>query len=132
MPPHLHIRRAQPSETRDIMAWIKSNHYLRSTPPGYVAVLEFTSDCGRVGAMMLGRPAARTLDADRVLELNRMYFIDEMPTNTESRALAMMRKFVRTWLPNVRLLLAYSDPAAGHRGGIYEADGWAPFGMTSH
>jgi hypothetical protein len=126
------MRRAQPSESREIAAWIKAHHYTKRTPPGYVVALEFLDGRKRIGAMLLGRPGPRKLDADRVLELTRMYFVDEAPTNTESRALAMMRKFVRTWLPNVRLLLAYSDPAAGHTGGVYEADGWAPFGTTGH
>jgi hypothetical protein len=80
--------------------------------------------------MLLGRPAARSLDADRILELTRMYFVDEAPPNTESRALAMMRRHVRRWYPGVRLLLAYSDPEQGHTGIVYEADGWAPFGKT--
>ena len=68
----------------------------------------------------------------RILELTRAYLVDEAPKNSESHALSLMRKHVRTWLPGIRLLLAYSDPAAGHTGGIYEADGWAPFGKTTH
>lgn len=127
----MQLRRCQGGgESREVMAWLKERHYLRSTPPGYVAVLEFLDGRDRVGAMMLGRPSARKLDQSRVLSLNRMYFVDEAPKNTESHALALMRKFVRTWLPGVRLLIAYSDPAQGHTGTVYEADGWAPFGTT--
>lgn len=130
--PQIQMRRAQPSESREIARWIKEHHYTRRTPPGYVVALEFLSDGGRVGAMLLGRPAARSLDQDKVLELTRMYFVDEDPRNTESHGLAMMRRFVRTWLPQIRLLLAYSDPAQGHAGTVYEADGWAQFGHTTH
>jgi hypothetical protein len=36
----------------------------------------------------------------------------------------------RIWIPKIRLLLAYSDPEQGHEGTIYEADGWAPLGLT--
>lgn len=118
-----------------MLAWIKERHYLHSTPPGFIAVLEFFApEIGggreRVGAMQLGRPSARGLDPDRIIELNRMYFVDEMPKNTESHGLALMRKWVRTWLPTVKLILAYSDPSVGHSGGVYEADGWANFGRT--
>lgn len=112
--------------------WIKERHYARRTPPGYIVALEFSMGRDLVGAMLLGRPGPRAIDQDRVVELTRMYFIDEAPKNTESRALAMMRRYVRTWLTGVRLLLAYSDPAAGHTGMVYEADGWCPFGMTTH
>lgn len=128
----INLRRAQPSESRELREWIKARHYSQGAPPCYTVALEFMSGSERIGAMLLDRPTSRTFDADRVLELTRMYFVDEAPTNTESRGLAMMRRFVRTWLPNIRLLLAYSDPAAGHSGTVYEADGWAPFGMTTH
>lgn len=126
------LRRCQPSETREVMAWIKARHYLRSTPPGCVAVVEFLEGKERVGAAIIGRPSARSLDADRVLELNRLLFVDQAPKNTESRALGMIRAFVRKWFQGVRLLISYSDPAQGHTGCIYEADGWAPFGKTTH
>lgn len=126
-----HLRRAQPSESRELSRWIKARHYTKRTPPGYVVALEFSNGGGeRVGGMLLGRCCAKSLDQNLILELNRMFFVDEAPKNTESRALGMMRKFVRTWFPQVRLLVAYSDPSVGHEGTVYEADGWCPFGMT--
>jgi hypothetical protein len=126
----IEMRRCQPSETEAAKRWLAERHYLKSAPPGFVTIQEFLSDGERVGALILGRPTARCYDADRVLELTRMYFDDAAPKNTESWALAKMRAFVRKWYPNIRLLLAYSDPNQGHRGTVYEADGWAPFGLT--
>lgn len=130
------MRRAQPPESREVRQWVIERHYLRSAPPGYRFALEFlrypngrTSE--RIGAMLLGRPTSRSLDHKRVLELTRMYFVDDTPPNMESWALARMRKWVRVWMPEVRLLLAYSDPSVGHQGTVYEADGWAPFGQTA-
>ena len=102
----------------------------KSGPPGYRVALEFLEGSKRVGAMLLGRPTARTLDTVKWLELTRMFFVDEAPTNTESHALSMMRKWVRTWMPEVKGLLAYSDPSVGHNGTVYEADGWVNFGKT--
>ncbi len=83
-----------------------------------------------IGAMLLGRPAAKAYNPDLIMELSRVFFVDEAPKNTESQALSIMRRHVRTWMPGIRLLVAYSDPAQGHMGTIYAADGWAPFGMT--
>lgn len=126
----LHLRRAQPSESRAVREWIVARHYSGTAPPGYVFALEFLLRGDLVGAMLVGRPTARALDPDHWLELTRMHFVDQTPLFVESRGLSLMRKHVRTWFPAVRMLIAYSDPSAGHEGKVYEADGWARFGMT--
>ena len=128
----MQLRRCQPCETREVLGWIKERHYLKSTPPGFVCVLEVLEGKKRIGAMQIGRPTSRKLNPDKILELNRMYLVDEAPKNSESKSLSMMRKFIRCWYPQIRLMLAYSDPSQGHFGTIYEADGWAPFGETKH
>ena len=127
----MNIRRCQPSESKAGSRWIAARHYLQSCPPGYVFVLEFLEGREMVGAMLLGRPCSKSYDADKIMQLHRVFFVDEAPKNTEIQGLSMMRRFIRTWCPGVRLLLSYSDPAQGHKGTIYEADGWAPLGMTT-
>jgi len=124
------LRRAQPGESRKLREWLMDYHYLRSAPPGYRVALEFLDGRERIGAMLLGRPTSRKLDPTLWLELTRMYFRDEAPKNTESRALAMMRRWVRVWMPEVRGLIAYSDPSVGHNGIVYLADNWAPMGLS--
>jgi hypothetical protein len=126
------LRRAQPGESREVREWIMKHHYTRSAPPGYRVALEFVEGRERVGAMLLGRPDARSLDSTRWLQLTRMYFTDEAGPNTESRALGMMRRWVRIWMPQVKGLLSYSDPSVGHQGTVYLADNWAPFGQTKN
>lgn len=126
----LHLRRAQPSEAIAQKHWIAERHYLESAPPGFVHVYEFTLGSELVGGAILGRPGARQYDPDRILEVTRFFFVDATPTHVESKGLAMMRKHIRIWIPKIRLLLAYSDPEQGHEGTIYEADGWAPLGLT--
>ena len=127
----MNLRRAQPSESRDVREWIMKRHYTRTAPPGYRVALEYLEGWERIGAMLLGRPTSRELDAAVWLELTRMYFVDEAPRNTESHALSMMRRWVRVWMPEIKGLLAYSNPDAGHDGTVYRADGWAPFGRTA-
>ena len=103
----------------------------RRAPPGFSHVLEVMEGRERIGAMILGGGA-------RVGRGSHLGINARPPGGRGSqklgvaRLVALMRKHVRTWLPGIRLLLAYSDPAAGHTGGIYEADGWAPFGKTTH
>jgi hypothetical protein len=126
----LAIRRCQPSEAVASKTWLAERHYLQSAPPGFVHVYEFTERGRLIGGLILGRPTARQYDADRILEVTRLFFVDETPPHVESKGLALLRKHVRIWLPQIRLLLAYSDPEQGHEGTIYEADGWAPLGTT--
>src|SRR5262245_14468800 len=125
-------RRTQPQETRTVQRWIQERHYTTSGPPSCVFVLEFFEGKERIGAIQVGRPTSRELDADLILEITRIVFVDLTERNVESRALSMTRKFVRTWYPSIKLLLSYSDPRQEHDGTIYRADGWAPFGRTSH
>lgn len=127
----MNIRRCQPSESKATSRWIALNHYLQCCPPGFVQVLEFTEGRELVGAMLMGRPSAKEYHPDEILQLHRMFFVDEAPKNTESQGLSMMRRHVRVWLPQIRLLLSYSDQEQGHLGTVYEADGWARFGITS-
>jgi hypothetical protein len=127
----LHIRRAQPSETRELKDWIASRHYLQCCPPGFVHLYEFTEGKLLVGGMLIGGPSAKSYDPDKILQLHRMFFVDETKHCIESNALAIMRRFVRVWIPNIRGLLSYSDPNEGHEGTVYQADGWCPLGLTA-
>jgi hypothetical protein len=126
----MRLRRCQPSESRATKDWVAENHYLQSAPPGYAFVLEFYDGTKMIGSHIWGRPQAKTYDADKVLQLYRVYFVDETAHCVESQGLSMARKYIRTWLPGIKLVLSYSDPSVGHQGTIYEADNWAPLGMT--
>jgi hypothetical protein len=126
----LTMTKATPSQARELRTWTAGRHYLHSVPPGYKFILEFTAAGKRQGTMIFGIPANRTLDRESTLQLHRMIFIDTAPHNTESHALSMARKFIRTHHPQVRLLITYCDPTQQHYGTVFIADGWAPFGAT--
>ncbi|PYI57046.1 hypothetical protein DLM86_00940 [Paenibacillus flagellatus] len=80
--------------------------------------------------MMWGRPTARTIDQDSMLELTRMYLIDGTEPFAESKALALARKHIRKHMPGIKGLVSYSSTGQGHEGTIYKADGWFPIGKT--
>lgn len=120
----MNLRRAQPAESREVAEWIRTHHYLDELPPAYRFALEVMNGRERIGAFLLGLPP-RGYDQTRWLALWRVYFIDATAPNVESQGLAMMRRFVRVWVPSTRMLVSYSDPEQGHEGVIYEADGWA-------
>jgi len=119
------------SHTIEFDGWIKEHHYLKSTPPGAKLRLWVLDDRGEtIGAMMWGRPSARLLDKDSLLELTRMFFIDDTEPFVESRALAMARKLIRKYMPKIKGLIAYSSTGQGHDGVIYKADNWFEFGKS--
>lgn len=105
--------------------WIAEHHYLHSTPAGAVIRMEFLSEDGRrLGAMMWGRPVAPQADQAQLLELTRMYFVEDTEHCAESRALSMARKYIRKHYPQIKGLIAYSSLGEGHKGTVYLADGW--------
>lgn len=119
------------SRSKDLDRWIAERHYLRSTPPGAQLRLWVLDDTGEaIGAMMWGRPTARSLDHTTILELTRMYLIDDTAHCAESLALSLARKHIRKHMPAVKGLLAYSSTGQAHEGTIYRADGWFPVGST--
>jgi hypothetical protein len=124
------MTKADPPATRELRAWISARHYLRSVPPGQLFILEFSIHRARCGAMLWGRPASRTLDPARTLQLHRMVFLEDAPKLTESHALAMARRYIRVHHPRVNLVITYCDPAEAHHGTIFLADGWAYLGHT--
>src|SRR5438309_1245483 len=95
--------------TEDYKKWIAERHYLHSTPPeGIIKLWVFLGE-ERVGAMMWGRPTNRNWAELPILELTRCVFVDETPTHIESKSLAMARKYIRTYFPHIRLILAYAS-----------------------
>lgn len=112
------------SHSTDTDKWIAENHYLHSTPAGAVIRMEFMDNDRRIGAMMWGRPVAPQADQAQLLELTRMYFVDDTEHCAESHALSMARKYIRKHHPQIKGLIAYSSTGAGHEGTIYIADGW--------
>jgi hypothetical protein len=126
----MQIRRAQPSEVVQLKTWIAARHYLHCCPPGAVCLYEFADGARVIGGMLIGRPCAKSYDADRILQLHRMFFVDETDPFVESQALKQMRKHIRVWFPQIRGVLSYSDPSQGHQGTVYDADNWCPLGFT--
>lgn len=48
-----------------------------------------------------------------------------------SRIISIACKILHRAQPGLRLLLTYSDPAAGHHGGIYQGAGWTYIGKSA-
>lgn len=116
----------------DLTAMMTEHHYLRSMPPAAVACFGVYADSDLVGGVVLtmgARHGHRVLvgsNCKDVITLARLYLVDEMPKNAESRVLGVVTRELRR--RNIRALLSYADPAVGHAGTIYKAAGWTYLG----
>lgn len=123
--------RIEVCRTTDVDKYIIENHYLHSAPAGARLRLWVKDDTGRtIGAMMWGRPSARTYNQTRIMELTRLYLEEDTEHCAESKALAMARKHIRKHFPDVKGLITYASSGEEHKGTIYEADGWFAIGKT--
>ena len=111
------------------------HHYLHSLPGG--TRLAFGVFVGRslLGALTLGvgpANAHRLVEAaipDDCMTLTRLWLSDELPPNSESRIIGVSLRALRLHT-NIRFLLSYADPSAGHVGTIYQATGWLYTGLS--
>ena len=66
---------------------------------------------------------------DHCLAFTRLWLSDELPTNSESRVIGIAVRAIRA-NTTVKFLVAYSDPAQGHLGTIYQATNWLYTGLS--
>lgn len=62
------------------------------------------------------------------LELTRLWSVDGMPKNTESKLIAESLKMLP---PQYKLIISFADPSRNHVGTIYQATNWYYCGTTS-
>ena len=104
-------------------------------PPAAIACFGVFDDGELVGAEVItagARHAHRLFagaEPGAVATLARLWLVDELPKNAESRVLAVTVKLLRR-SRDIRALISYADPAAGHVGTIYQAAGWSYLGQN--
>lgn len=67
-----------------------------------------------------------------MLELNRMAFSDDLPRNSESRALAISFRLIEEHAPQVKWVLSYADATRCGDGAIYRATGFHLTGIREN
>jgi len=93
---------------------------------------ENISDDELLGTIVYGNPVGRhviksissELKSGQVFELTRLWIKDGTPKNTESWFIAQSFDWLRKNKPNIKVLISYADPGAGHKGTIYQATNW--------
>ena len=131
----LHDIRVRPIPLKVAKAIEVRNHYHRSIPGG--TRLSFGAFVGSRlwGSLTLGvgpynvPSLVEEATADDCLTLIRLWLSDELPSNSESRTTGVVIRALKKSTA-VRFLVAYSDPAVGHLGNIYQAAGWLYTGLS--
>ena len=112
------------------------NHYSHSLPGGTKLSFGVMLNSRLLGALTfgvgpyLGYKLVNGAVPDDTVTLTRLWLSDQLPRNSESKVLGIA---LRSLKKNTRLkfVLAYSDPAAGHLGIIYQATNWHYTGLSS-
>ena len=129
---NVEVRLLSPQVARVLL---EQHHYLHSMPGatrlcfGVFVREELLGVCtlgaGSINGFRLVDGATR---AD-VWTLSRLWLDDRLPRNCESRVLGVVLRTLRRYT-QVKAVLAYADPAAGHRGTVYMGAGWCYLGPS--
>jgi len=115
----------------EVDAFIQS-HYLAKRPAIVLLCLVAERDGLPIGCIVYSAPP-READkryGGKVWELARVYLLDEIPRNAETWLIGQSVRYIKRQHKEVRHLLSYADPSAGHAGTIYKAANWRQDGRT--
>jgi hypothetical protein len=99
----------------DVGWYLEEHHYLGRASRGFAWQDEF-------GVLVLASPSARYLPHRTWLELVRWCLVG-IP-NGGSQQWARVVRWLKAERPEITTVVSYSDPSAGHTGGLYRACNW--------
>jgi len=93
---------------------------------------EFLAEDRVLGVVIFGPTAGANvckslsplLNHENLWELKRLWIDDCLGKNVESKVVSLSINYLRQFHPNIKCLVSYADPDAGHRGCIYQATNW--------
>ena len=114
---------------------IVCHHYLHTLPGATAMAFGVLLDGRLLGALTLGagpsnvfRFVERATPRD-CITLTRLWLSDELPPNAESRFIGIVLRNLAHHT-DLKFVVSYADPAAGHVGTIYQASNWLYLGMS--
>ncbi len=126
------LRPIPPVAARNIL---EKNHYLHSFAGctklcfgvfvGNRLFGAITFGAGPANAFRLAKGAT----PDDCMALTRLWLSEELPTNSESRVIAVSLRYLRKYT-RLKFIVTYADPAHGHVGTIYQATNWLYTGLS--
>lgn len=107
-------------------------HYLKKKPAVVVLAIRMTVRAVPVGAIIYALPPREvdTRYGGKTWELARLYLLDSVPKNAETWLIGRSIRYIQQQRKDVKFLVSYADPSAGHSGTIYKAANWRFDGKT--
>ena len=129
--------RVQPIDGRAATACVKKLHYSGKAVQNTQLHLGVFLGTRLEGVMQFGPPLDRRKLQSLVtgtlwngfLELNRMAFSDNLPRNSESRALGVAMRMLRKQYPHIEWVVSFADATQCGDGTIYRASGFVLTGI---
>ena len=125
-----------PISQSDAKSLIVRNHYLHSFPGGTKLSFGIFYQSFLMGAItlgvgpFLGYGMVNGATPEDCVTLTRFWLVDDLPRNSESHVIGILLRSLQKET-SLKFVLAYSDPAAGHLGTIYQATNWIYTGLSS-
>lgn len=107
-------------------------HYIGKWPGVCVLILALVRGEEALGVIVYALPPRETSKryGGETWELARLWLDDTVPKNAETWLIAKSIKYIKKHRPDVKVLVSYADPSAGHAGVIYKAANWTADGRT--
>lgn len=114
------------------IAHMVAAHYLGRWPGVCVLSLAMWHDERPVGMIIFALPPRESAKryGGVTWELARLWVAESVPSNAETWLIAKAVSYIKRHRPEVRCLVSYADPSAGHSGTIYKAANWTSDGRT--
>lgn len=119
------------TERHAVDAMIRA-HYIGRWPGVCVLILAMKRGAELLGVIVYALPPRETAQryGGMTWELARLWIADGVPQNAETWLIARSVQYIKRSHPEVKVLVSYADPSAGHAGTIYKAANWIADGRT--
>ena len=129
-----------PIDSSSARAFVRKHHYSGKVVNNSVLHFGVFWNNKLEGVMQFGNPIDKSKTIGLVhgtkwngfLELNRMAFSDNLPRNSESRALAVAFRLIRKHAPHIEWVISYADATQCGDGTIYRASGFKLIGIKEN
>jgi hypothetical protein len=125
-----------PCTLSEIREFVEKNHYshnLNGIKVSFCFSAKWKDEL--IGAVIYGAMSTtawrKFSDSEqKVLELRRLVFLDNVGKNAESRIIGYTLRWLRKNAPQVEIIVSYADPQYGHVGTIYKASNFKYAGLS--